>query len=374
MKKFFTLIAAVMMAVSANATLETVASYTIVTEATTGGDPIEAVGCTVQLHATAIANYPSNSEKQGIKLDSENKYIQVDLKEELQAGDIVFVSYYLGSSAQEDETEGLSLANAKTGAEGYAEYTKMYAHVADKKYMTTEGYYAVGGEKRFIITRLSSSTFFHQIKVVRGYASSVDFTNPAINTVETAEANLALQENLTIKDTEDSTSGAAVAEWNNTKGGTPTVFDFSAAPVGVVYCNSSAKTIAKSRTTGFQFNSTGAMMRITCAKDATITITPASYSKVGGATVYGADQTEISFPKETTTPATLTAKGNNVTFKVNTAFLMAKIEITNPATGIESVKAAKAAQNDAIYNIAGQKVGADYKGLVIKNGQKMMQK
>ena len=42
------------------------------------------------------------------------------------------------------------------------------------------------------------------------------------------------------------------------------------------------------------------------------------------------------------------------------------------STGITSVKAA--AQDGAIYNVAGQKVGSDYKGLVIKNGKKFIQK
>lgn len=47
-------------------------------------------------------------------------------------------------------------------------------------------------------------------------------------------------------------------------------------------------------------------------------------------------------------------------------------------TAIENVeiapKAAGSISSDAIYNIAGQKVGADYKGLVIKNGKKYIQK
>jgi hypothetical protein len=43
-------------------------------------------------------------------------------------------------------------------------------------------------------------------------------------------------------------------------------------------------------------------------------------------------------------------------------------------SGIESVKATAKAGNDAIYNLAGQKVGKDYKGLVIKNGKKQIQK
>ena len=40
-----------------------------------------------------------------------------------------------------------------------------------------------------------------------------------------------------------------------------------------------------------------------------------------------------------------------------------------------AIKAVKAAQDsDAIYNVAGQKVNASYKGLVIKNGKKYIQK
>lgn len=43
-------------------------------------------------------------------------------------------------------------------------------------------------------------------------------------------------------------------------------------------------------------------------------------------------------------------------------------------TGIESVETAKEANDGAIYNLAGQKVSADYKGVVIKNGKKVMMK
>ena len=44
-------------------------------------------------------------------------------------------------------------------------------------------------------------------------------------------------------------------------------------------------------------------------------------------------------------------------------------------TAIETVSAAKVANsNDAIFNLAGQKVGADYKGIVIKNGKRFVQK
>ena len=43
-------------------------------------------------------------------------------------------------------------------------------------------------------------------------------------------------------------------------------------------------------------------------------------------------------------------------------------------SGIETVKANAKVNNEVIYNLAGQKVGKDYKGLVIKNGKKLIQK
>lgn len=43
-------------------------------------------------------------------------------------------------------------------------------------------------------------------------------------------------------------------------------------------------------------------------------------------------------------------------------------------TGISTIKNAELNVQDAIYNLAGQKVGADYKGIVIRNGKKMLNK
>ena len=49
------------------------------------------------------------------------------------------------------------------------------------------------------------------------------------------------------------------------------------------------------------------------------------------------------------------------------------IKVEAGSTGISTVKAQKT-QNNVIYNLAGQKVGNDYKGIVIMNGKKFMQK
>lgn len=49
------------------------------------------------------------------------------------------------------------------------------------------------------------------------------------------------------------------------------------------------------------------------------------------------------------------------------------ISINSTSTGINNIKVSKS-YNDAIYNVAGQIVTSSYKGLVIKNGKKLIQK
>ena len=68
---------------------------------------------------------------------------------------------------------------------------------------------------------------------------------------------------------------------------------------------------------------------------------------------------------------TVTTDGDVMIKETDNGFNLASITITS-STGITSVKAA--AQDGAIYNVAGQKVGSDYKGLVIKNGKKFVNK
>ena len=44
------------------------------------------------------------------------------------------------------------------------------------------------------------------------------------------------------------------------------------------------------------------------------------------------------------------------------------------STGITNITTDEAAKNAPVYNLAGQKVTKAYKGVVIKNGKKMIQK
>ena len=78
---------------------------------------------------------------------------------------------------------------------------------------------------------------------------------------------------------------------------------------------------------------------------------------------------------------TIGAEAGSKSFKINrsatgTNVFITKLEITRGgSTGIESVKKAGVkAESNVIYNLSGQRVDADYKGIVIKNGKKFVQK
>ena len=90
--------------------------------------------------------------------------------------------------------------------------------------------------------------------------------------------------------------------------------------------------------------------------------------------------------------AHVNGKGEEVNFWDTTTFIdNARIYFTAPLEGydyaaaaqklaqdietaIEAVEATPAAQTDVIYNLAGQQVDENYKGIVIKNGVKVLQK
>jgi hypothetical protein len=67
---------------------------------------------------------------------------------------------------------------------------------------------------------------------------------------------------------------------------------------------------------------------------------------------------------------------NSITFTNTGEQCCYVIEITiatgSPVTGIQTVKAQTIDLNAPAYNLAGQKVSNDFKGLVIKNGKKFV--
>ena len=66
---------------------------------------------------------------------------------------------------------------------------------------------------------------------------------------------------------------------------------------------------------------------------------------------------------------TFTNKGTQLCFVV-----VLDIATDETVTGISAVKTIANVENNELYNIAGQRVANGYKGLVVKNGKKMIQK
>jgi len=68
--------------------------------------------------------------------------------------------------------------------------------------------------------------------------------------------------------------------------------------------------------------------------------------------------------------ATLKSEGLRIS-----GYNMTVTKITSTSTtAINNIVSSSAMKNDAVYNLAGQKVGKDYKGIVIKNGKKIVVK
>ena len=71
---------------------------------------------------------------------------------------------------------------------------------------------------------------------------------------------------------------------------------------------------------------------------------------------------------------TVAADGDVTITSTDGGINLYSIEVTSGSTGIGNIEVVAPQFNGAIYNLAGQKVGADYKGLVIKNGKKFINK
>ena len=72
--------------------------------------------------------------------------------------------------------------------------------------------------------------------------------------------------------------------------------------------------------------------------------------------------------------ATVVAAGKAYLDTASSAKVLRFVFGDGTATGIEAAEAAEAEADGPVYNVAGQQVGEDYKGIVIKNGKKYLQK
>lgn len=79
-------------------------------------------------------------------------------------------------------------------------------------------------------------------------------------------------------------------------------------------------------------------------------------------------------PKTETFTLTEDAADLKIGREGNTAAYIVKLKVERPTTGINSITAKKNIGNDTRYNLVGQQVSKTFKGVVIKNGKKIIQK
>ena len=101
------------------------------------------------------------------------------------------------------------------------------------------------------------------------------------------------------------------------------------------------------------------------SKNLTFTVGEASF------TVYNQWNVAVS---DLVAGAKYTLTGMGSVYNTSNQLYLISFDKTADPTGINAVEAAKTLQNGAIYNVAGQQVTKSYKGLVIKNGKKVVQK
>lgn len=93
-----------------------------------------------------------------------------------------------------------------------------------------------------------------------------------------------------------------------------------------------------------------------------------------GSYVLAADGDVAGFYLIDETPATLNAGKAYLSSEIGSGNAKLRIDVADDATAIMNVNAVPAIENSVFYNVAGQRVNAAYKGVVIKDGKKYLRK
>ena len=90
-----------------------------------------------------------------------------------------------------------------------------------------------------------------------------------------------------------------------------------------------------------------------------------------GTQVFSMELTEDIINKIKTSGVSIQRQGNGTTYD----FEIRYVTVSSTGSGIGAIEVDRViVDNGAIYNLSGQRIGADYKGIVIKNGKKYFNK
>ena len=413
MKKLFTLIAAVFMAAGANA--QTIASYDagtktgtwsiVGTNASSGSLEYKSKYNKNTTEVTTIT-FPNGATKDG----AWNYAVKVE--GDFKAGDVITIQPFTQMAAKDisdgkyanillyyekDGTTPKQIADLTGSATGALTVTDGHEQEGDPKTFTytldadyTNLFFARGGNTRINLMKVTivrgesggggeggggettdesviasweaskqagTATFAYQGNVAADYTAKYNKNTTSVKTITFPNSFKA--------DNKDAETGEVIStDWHYLK----LTGEFKAGDVVTI------QPFTAMSSSDFTGGTKYANIFLYSAQDADALIADLTGSAAGALTVTDGHEQEGT-PKEFT--YTLTSDYTDLYFGRNggTRINLMKLTVTRPTTtAINSVSTVTVKGNGKIYNLAGQQVTESYKGIVIKNGKKMVQK
>ena len=302
----------------------------------------------------------------GAKLDNDKKYVEVKLNDPLRVGDVIYIKEFSTSKATDTYLLGINLVIINGTTETLI--TTLDRSPAKEKDYETVKYTVVAGDN------LAGKTTFRIKKATENsiYFSGITITRTTSTTLTTEDTDyysLYLGYNATVPKDVTAYTGSLSADEKT--------LVLSQINDGVIPANTGV--LVKSTVAGsYTFNQSTTDPSATSDLKGVTTATEVSALEVEGKTVLtlGTKGGVIGFRK----PAGTSIGANKAYLLVTTPSggstapeLVIGID-DDETTGINGVKADNADVDAPMFNIAGQRVSNNAKGLVIKNGKKYMLK
>lgn len=352
---------------SAWAQTTTLLDFTLVNgDGHTAGETIELANGKVTLSGTKLEE---KNSVYGLKLDTDNKYVKVELNLNLQEGDVISVREFSSSNPDASKTFGIVI---KDGSNSNVVTTLMRAESA-KKEIETVSYTITSDDKLkgtttfYILWAGSNSIYFNGVTITRpGSESSSDFV---LTTEDTDYYTLYLDYNATIPTGVTAYTGKLNADESKVNV-TPVTGNVLPANTAVLVKTTTAGSYTFAKTDETADEITGNDLKGVAVE------TAVSAVEVTGKTLLtlGGLDGVVGFRR----PSYENLEANKAYILVDKQASEKQsvigIGTGGDTTGITGIQTDTQTGNTTTYNIAGQRVNDNAKGLLIRNGKKFIRK
>lgn len=353
---------------SAWAQTTTLLDFTLVNgDGHTAGETIELTNGNVTLSGTTIEE---KNSVYGLKLDTDNKYVKVELNLKLQEGDVISVREFSSSNPSASKTFGIVIKDENNSN---VVTTLMRAESA-KKEIETVSYTITSDDKLngtttfYILWAGSNSIYFNGVTITRpGSESSSDFV---LTTEDTDYYTLYLDYNATIPADVTAYTGKLSADENKVNV-TPVTGNVLPANTAVLVKTTTAGSYTFAKTDETADEITGNDLKGVAVE------TAVSAVEVTGKillTLGTSDDGVVGFRRPSYEKLEANKAYILVDKQASEKQSVIGIGTGGDTTGITGIQTDTQAGNTTTYNIAGQRVNDNAKGLLIRNGKKFIRK